>query len=115
MILCRFLTKRSSWIWRLTISSTTSSVSTKSRRCNLVPRQFLLFRILLLFVDSLTLGMRGFGSEVEEKNFAQSINWAHDLFSEKKDASTLVLRHHLGIRSPHGIALSDLLIIVCLL
>jgi len=47
-------------------------------------------------LTSMQNGIRGIQDLDVDNNFSMTINWAHDLFSERPDASKLILRNHTG-------------------
>jgi len=47
-------------------------------------------------LTSMQNGIRGMTDNESDTNFSMTINWAHDLFSERPDASKLILRNHSG-------------------
>jgi len=47
-------------------------------------------------LTSMQNGNRGINDPDADTNFSLAINWAHDLFSERPEASKLVLRNHSG-------------------
>jgi len=64
------------------------------------PKESILIKPYNFFsLDELTSmqnGIRGIPDSESDANFSMTINWAHDLFSERPDASKLILRNHTG-------------------
>jgi len=86
------LTKKLSKLLTKIVINTDKSILDTSKEMIIKPYNF----FSLDELTSMQNGIRGMTDMESDSNFSMTINWAHDLFSERTDASKLILRNHTG-------------------